>query len=195
MLLLPCVPIGTGFCGTRRSTRLSSRPNESATFKSASTARSASSSDKPRLSACSYSSSRCCTSSSAISASRAGESPRSIRRILISLRKSGILDPGDPADSFDEFAPAITLRGENFFAGRCESIITAAALSLVLHPAAATPTTFLKSIQAWIKRGDIEAKRAACTQLAQLADVVTVTRPIFDLRKDQHFRASFLELT
>src|SRR5205085_12382283 len=113
------------------------------------------------LSPCSYSSSRCCTSSSAISASRAGERPRSIRRPLISLRKSGIFDPSDPADSFDEFVPAIALRGENCFSGRREAVITPPPLSCLFHPATANPAAFLESIKQRIKGGDIEAKRAA----------------------------------
>ena len=79
----------------------------------------------------------------------------------MSLRKSGILDPGDPADSFDEFSPAITLRGENFFACRREAIITPPPLSCLFYPATANPAAFLESIKQRIKGGDIEAERAA----------------------------------
>src|SRR2546423_10232228 len=185
MLLLACVPIGTGFCGTGRSTRLSSRPRKLGTFKSASTARSASSSEKPRLSAWSYSSSRCCVSSSAISISRAGERPRPARRALISLRKSGILDSGDSTDCFHELEPSVTLAGQHLLAGRGEAIITPPPLSRLFHPAAANPSPFFEPVEQGIKRSDIKPQRSAGAQLDQLTNVVAVPRPILDQRKNE----------
>src|SRR5438034_5509910 len=153
MLLLRCVPIATGFGGTGRSTRFSSRSNESGTFKSASTARSASSSETPRLSACSYSSSRCCVSSSAISSSRAGERPRLARRALISLRKSGILDSGDSTDCFHELEPPVALAGQHLFASRGQPIITPPPLPCLLHPASANTLPLLVPVSPWLKHG------------------------------------------
>src|SRR5438045_6702243 len=194
MLLLRCVPIATGFGGTGRSTRFSSRSNESGTFKSASTARSASSSETPRLSACSYSSSRCCVSSSAISSSRAGERPRLARRALISLRKSGILNSGDSTDCFHELEPAVALAGQHLFAGRGEAIITPPPLPGFFHPAAANPSSFLEPVEQGIKRSDIKPQRTAGAQLDQLTNVVSMPRPILDQRKNEQFRAALLQL-
>src|SRR5213078_4368426 len=195
MLLLRCVPIATGFFGTGRSTRFSSRSNESGTFKSASTARSASSSETPLLSACSYSSSRCCVNSSAISSSRAGERPRLARRALISLRQSGILNSGDSTDCFHELEPPVALAGEHLFAGRGEAIITPPPLPGFFHPAAANPSSFLEPVEQGIKRSDIKPQRTARAQLDQLTNVVSMPRPILDQRKNEQFRAALLQFT
>jgi len=115
-----------------------------------------------------------------MSMARAGEISALARRSLMARRKSGILDSGDPADGLNEIAPAITLRGENFFPRRRKPVITASALPRFLDPPAPNPTAFLESIKQGIKRGDIEAERAARSQLDQLADVVPVARSIFD---------------
>src|SRR6478672_672013 len=195
MLLLACVPIGTGFCGTGRSTRLSSRPSKSGTFKSASTARSASSSETPRLSACSYSSSRCCESSSMISSSRAGERLNPARRALTSAFQSGILDSSDSTDCFHELEPPVALAGEHLFASRGEAIITSPALPRLFHPAAANPSPFFEPVEQGIKRSDIKPERAARAQLDQLTNVVAVPRPILDQRKNEQFSAALLQFT
>src|SRR6185437_882471 len=189
MLLLACVPIGTGFCGTGRSTRLSSRPSKSGTFKSASTARSASSSETPRLSACSYSSSRCCESSSMISSSRAGERLRLARRALTSAFQSGILDSGDSTDCFHELEPSIALAGQHLFAGWGETIITPSSLPGLLHPAPPNPAPFFEPVKQGVKRSDIKPERTARAQLDQLTNVVAVPRPILDQRKNEQLRA------
>src|SRR5438552_5014011 len=192
MLLLRCVPIATGFFGTGRSTRFSSRSNESGTFKSASTARSASSSETPRLSACSYSSSRCCINSSAISSSRAGERPRLARRALISLRKSGILDSGDSTDCFHELEPPVALAGQHLFAGRGQAIITPPPLPGLFHPASANPSPFFEPIEQGIKRSDIKSERTPRAQLDQLTNIVSMPRPILDQRKNEQLRTAHL---
>src|SRR5207248_11238872 len=195
MLLLRCVPIATGFSGTGRSTRFSSRSNESGTFKSASTARSASSSETPRLSACSYSSSRCCVSSSAISISRAGARLSPARRALTSAFQSGILDSGDSADCFHELEPAVTLAGPHLFAGRGEAIITSPPLPCLFHPAAANPSPFFEPVKQGIKGSDIKPKSTARPQLDQLTNVVAVPGPILDQRKNKQLRATLLQFT
>src|SRR4029077_19238830 len=195
MLLFVRVPIGSGFCGTDRSTRLSSRPSKLGTFKSASTARSASSSETPRLSACSYSSSRCCESSSMISSSRAGERLNLARRALTSAFQSGILDSGDSTDCFHELEPAVTLAGQHFFTGRGEAIITPSPLPGLFHPAPANPSPFFEPVEQGIKRSDIKPKRSARAQLDQLTTDVAVPRPILDRRKNDRFAAALPQFT
>src|SRR6476659_7334408 len=195
MLLLARVPIGTGFCETGRSTRLSSRPNESGASKFASVARCASSSVAPRLSSCSYRSCRCCESSSMISSSRGGDRLSPARRDLTSAFQSGILDSGDSTDCFHELEPPVALAGQHLFAGRGEAIITPPPLSGLFHPPAANPSPFFESVEQGIKRSDIKPERTARAQLDQLTNVVAVPRPIFDQRKNEQFGAALLQFT
>ena len=111
-------PSVTGSCWTCRSTRFSSAASRALSFNSRSTAWCASSSvSPPPFSDCSYWSLRCWSSSSTISASRVGERPSPDNRLLICPLKSGMLDSCDPIDRANEFAPAITLRRQNPFAG------------------------------------------------------------------------------
>src|SRR4029077_16217113 len=189
MLLFARVPIGTGFCGTGRSTRLSSRSSKLGTFRSARAARSASSSETPRLSACSYSSSRCCESSSMISRSRAVQRLRLARRALTSAFQSGILDSGDSTDCFHELEPSIALAGQHLFASRGEAIITPPALPCLFPPGAANPPPFFEPVEQGIKRSDIKPKSSPRAQLDQLPNVVAVPRPILDQRKNEQLRA------
>src|SRR5215831_17852793 len=109
ILIVEPFPEVIGSCETRRSTFFSSRRNRSVVFNSSTIFLRASSSDAQLLSARSYSCSRCCESSSTISASLAGDNWSSDSRALISALKSGMLNPGDQVDGFDELAPASAL--------------------------------------------------------------------------------------
>src|SRR5262245_23839320 len=163
-LVFNCAPGATGFCDTRRSTCLSSRRNKSEAASCSSTCCCASSSEEPELSARSYSSSRCCENSSTISASRTADNWSSARRALISVLKSGMLNPCDQVDGFDKLTPAGALLRQHVFAGGCQTIIAAPALPRFLNPAATDPVPFLEAIKQWIKGSDIESNRAARAQ-------------------------------
>ena len=91
-----------------------------------------------------------------------------------------MLDSRDQADRFHELTPAIALRRQHLLPRGGETIITAATLAGLLHPATANPSPLLEAVKQGIKRSDIEAERAARTQLDQLPDVVSVAGPIFD---------------
>src|SRR5262249_19316467 len=174
----------------RRSRCLSSRPSKSDALSCSTTCRRASSSDAPQLSASSYSCSRCCESSSTISASRTGDSWSSARRALISTLKSGMLNPGDQVDRFDELTPPGALLRQDVFARGRQTIVTAAALPRLFDPAAANPVPFLESIEQRIKRSDVESNRAARPQLDQLANLVSVAGTIFQQGQNHQFGAA-----
>src|SRR5215470_8559614 len=180
--------IGSG--ETRHSTFFSSRRNTSDVFSSSSTFSRASSSDAPPLSARSYSCSRCCESSSTISASRVGDNWSSDNGALISALKSGMLDPRDQVDGFDKLTPASALLRQDVFASRGETIVSAPALAGLFNPAAPNPIPFLKSIKQWIKRGDVESNRATRTQLDQLANLVSMPSTIFQQGQNHQFGAA-----
>jgi hypothetical protein len=73
-----------------------------------------------------------------------------------------------------------------------EPVITTPALSCLLHPAAIDQSALLEPIQHRIQRGDLEGDGAIGARLDQLADLVAVTRTLFEEREDQQLRASFL---
>src|SRR6266576_3679885 len=192
-LVFNCAPGATGGSNTRRSTCLSSWPNKSDALSCSRTCWRASSSEAPPLTARSYSCSRCCESSSTISASRTGVNWSSARRSLISTLKSGMLNPGDQVDSFDELTPAGALLRQHVFARGRQAIVAAPALTRLFNPAATDPVPFLKSIKQRIKGSDIESNRAARTQLDQLANLVSVSGTIFQPGQNHQFGAPFLE--
>src|SRR4029077_8724741 len=125
----------------------------------------ASSSEEPDLSARSYSSSRCCESSSTISASRRGDNWSAARRALISTLKSGMLNPGDQVDGFDKLTPPCALLRQHVFARGRQAIIAAPALPWLFYPAPTDPIPSFEAIEQWIKGSDVESNRAARTQL------------------------------
>src|SRR5262245_53766779 len=147
MLTFDDAPEVIGSCETRCSTFFSSRRNRSAVFNSSRTLLRASSSEAPPLTARSYSCSRCCESSSTISASRAGDNWRSDTRTLISVLKSGMLNPSDQIDGFDELTPPGPLLRQHVLARCCQALVAPPALDCLFNPAATDPIPFLKSIQ------------------------------------------------
>src|SRR5262245_2639165 len=190
MLTFDRVPEVIGSCGTRCSTFFSSRRNRSAVFNSSRTFLRASSSEAPPLTARSYSCSRCCESSSTISASRAGDNWSSDRRTLISALNSGMLNPGDQIDGFDELTPPGPLLRQHVFARGCQAIVAPPALACLFNPAATNPIPFLKPVKQRIKRSDVESNRATRTQLDQLANLVSVAGTIFQQRQNHQFGAA-----
>src|SRR5262249_28390275 len=193
MLTFDRVPEMIGSFETRCSTFFSSRRNRSAVFNSSRTLLRASFSDAPPLSARSYSCSRCCESSSTISASRTGDNWSSDSRALISALKSGMLNPGDQVDGFDELTPAGALLRQHVFARGRQAIVATAPLTWLFDPTAPNPVPFLKSIKQRIKRSDVESNRSARAQLNQLADLVSVSGTIFQQGQNHQFGAAFFE--
>src|SRR5882724_8741123 len=193
MLTFRCAPDAIGSCDTRRSTCFSSWPNKSGLLSCSRICWRAASSDAPLLNARSYSSSRCCESSSTISVSRTGGKPSSASRALISPLKSGMLNPGYQVDSFHELTPAGALLRQHVFARGRQAIVAAPALTRLFNPAATDPVPFLKSIKQRIKGSDIESNRAARTQLDQLANLVSVSGTIFQQRQNHQFGAAFFQ--
>src|SRR6476620_1437331 len=104
----------------------------------------------------SYSSSKCCESSSTISASRTGDNRNSANRALISTLKSGMLNSGDQVDRFDELAPAGALLQQHIFARGRQAIVAAPALTCLFNPAAPNPVPFLQSIKQRVKGSDVK---------------------------------------
>src|SRR6267378_2214960 len=192
-LVFNCAPGATGFCDTRRSTCLSSRPNKSDALNCSRTCWRASSSEAPPLTARSYSCSRCCESSSTISASRTGDNWSSARRALISTLKSGMLNSSDEVDRLDELTPASALLRQHVFARGRQAIVAAPPLPRLFNPAATNPVPFFQSIKQRIKGSDIESNRAARTQLDQLANLVSVSGTIFEQRQNHQFGAAFFQ--
>src|SRR2546423_13690955 len=96
-----------------------------------------------------------------------------------------MLNPGDTADRLDEFTPTFPLGFQNLFAGGCEPVITATALTGFLHPAATDPAALFQAVEERIKGSHIETKRAAGAQFDELSEFVAMPRPIFDERQDQ----------
>src|SRR5262245_41243905 len=191
MLIFCRVPGAIGSCETRHSTSFSSRRNRSAVFNCSRTFWRASSTDVLLLSAASYSCSRCCDSSSRISASRSGDKPSSDSRALISTLKSGMLDSGDQVDRFNELTPPGALLRKHIFARRRQAIVAAPTLTRLFNPAATNPIPFLKSIKQRIKGSDVEPDRAARTQLDQLSNLVSVSGTIFQQGQNHQFGTAF----
>src|SRR5918996_495197 len=190
MLIFLSDPNAVVLSDIRCSTCLSSRPNKSDALSCSRTCRRASSSDAPQLSARSYSSSRCCESSSTISTSRTGDNWSSARRALISTLKSGMLNSGDQIDRFHELPPAGALLRQHVLAGSCQAIVAAPALTRLFNPAATNPIAFLQSIKQRIEGSDVESNRAARTQVDQLANLVSVPGTIFQQSQNHQFGAA-----
>src|SRR4029077_2345224 len=192
-LVFNCAPGATDCCDTRRSTRLSSRPNKSGVWSCSRACRRASSAAAPPLTDRSYSCSKCCESSSTISASRTGDNRSSASRALISTLKSGMLNSGDQVDRFDELAPAGALLRQHVFARGRQAIVAAPTLPRLFNPPATNPVPFLQSIKQRIKGSDVESDRAARTQLDQLANLVSVPGTIFEQRQNHQFSAALFQ--
>src|SRR6476660_1857236 len=192
-LVFDCAPGATACCDTRRSTRLSSRPNRSGALSCSRACRRASSADAPPLTDRSYSCSKCCETSSTISASRTGDNRSSTSRALISTLKSGMLNSGDEVDRFDELAPAGALLRQHVFARGRQAVVATPTLPRLFNPAATNPVPFLQSIKQRIKGSDIESNRAARTQLDQLANLVSVSGTIFQQGQNHQFGAAFFQ--
>src|SRR2546429_9838644 len=108
-----------------------------------------------------------------ISASRAGGSPSSARRALISALKSGMLNSGDAVDRLDELDPAMALLRQHPFARRRKAIIAAAKLPGFFSPPTADPVQFFLTIEQGVQRSDVESEGATRGEFVKRAYLVS----------------------
>src|SRR6187431_1139087 len=106
-----------------------------------------------------------------ISRSRAGRSDRRASREASAAFQSGMFGPRDLFDGIDEFAPVVTLRGEDLPALRREAIEPAPALTRLLDPPAGDPAALLEPVEEGIERRDLELQPPPGSLLDQLADL------------------------
>src|SRR6516225_2653542 len=173
---------------------LRSRARRSSSSSSSRAARNAASSDWPLARSSWQRSSRCCESSSAISASRVGArfNGASLRRI--SAFHSGIFSLRDPIDASNKFAPPSKLRSQNSPPLPREPIVPAAPLVGFFDPAPLYPAAPFEAVQERVERSHMETNRSARALLNELTDFIAVTRACFNERKNQHFGAASLPL-
>src|SRR5262245_46473045 len=100
----------------------------------------------------------------------------------------------DAANGQDEFAPRVALRRQDVGADRRQPVIAAPPLPGFLDPATEDPAALLEAIEQGIERGDAEFQDAARSRLDELAEVVAMTRLIFEQRENQELGAALLEL-
>src|SRR5262245_61954224 len=94
----------------------------------------------------SYRRSRCCDSSSMISASRAGSRRKPARRDAMSACQLGIVWAGDEIHGTDKRLPGVALAGEHPTTFRRQRIETAPAFTGFLDPLALQPSALLEAI-------------------------------------------------
>src|SRR5215471_17050651 len=117
-----------------------------------------------------------------ISASRAGGRLALARRFATSsfqFRSSGILQPRDAIDGFDEFQPSTPLCGQNAATLFGEAVIAAPPLAGLLYPTAVDPAALFEPVEQWIERSDTKLDCPFGTLFDQLADVVPMAGLIF----------------
>src|SRR5262245_15247071 len=162
--------IAEGGCACRRGAMYSARTLPS--LKSASATRVASSGDAPPAINSRQRSSRCCESSSTISASRIGESCRDARRGRTCGAQSGMLISRDPAYRLDERRPGLSLLREHPTSFSRHLVETAAPLVGLLDPGALDPVPLLELIEQRVERVDVELQVSAGSRFNQPAQVV-----------------------
>src|SRR5688572_32806360 len=147
---------------------------------------------RPRDRASRYSSLRCCSSSSTISASRAGGMRSAARRDRISSLKSGMALSGDAPDGLDQRVPAPSLGVEVLPAGGGDPVEPAPALSRFFDPPSLDQPAILEPVEERVETGDVEREHAVGERRNALGQVVPVARLVLDERQDEESRASLL---
>src|SRR5947199_10846458 len=104
-----------------------------------------------------------------ISASRAGGSPTSARRALISGLKSGMLNPCDAADRLDELDPTVALLRQHLFARWRKAIITATTLPGFFNRATAGPGPVFQPLEVLGELPDVDQAGATRAQFDKLS--------------------------
>src|SRR5262245_59327951 len=163
-------------------------------LKSASASRVASSGDDPAAINSRQRSSRCCESSSTISASRAGERRSVDRRGRTCCVQSGMFVSGDAPHGLDECCPRLPLLSEHASPFSRDLVEPAATLLRLLDPNTLDPATLLEAIEQGIKGIDVECQMAAGTCVDQFAQLVAVTGPGVEQGEDEQLGGSPFQL-
>src|SRR5215471_2327001 len=143
-------------------------------LKSASATRVASSGDIPPAINSRQRSSRCCESSSTISASRVGESRRPDKRGRTCCDQSGMFVSCDALNSVYERRPGVALLSQRAPALRRDFVEAAASLMGLFDPGPLDPSTLLEAIQQWIKGIDVKRYLAAGARVDQVIQLIAV---------------------
>src|SRR5262245_56272193 len=101
-----------------------------------------------------------------------------------------MVDYGDAAGGVGERAPRAALALEDLRARRRDLVVATPALPRLLDPAPLNPSALLEAIEQRIERGDAKLQHTVRPRFDQLAQVVAVTRLIFEEREDQQLRAA-----
>src|SRR5688572_11578893 len=176
---------------------------------SSSASRRASSSEIPSARSSLYRSSRCCDSSSMISASRPGLRCNSARRgrrwsthsPLDSvggdpafIDESGMVDSGDEAHRVHERLPGMALPRQHTAALGGEAVEAPPPLAGLLDPLPLQPAPLLEAIQERIERRDVELQMTARPGLDELADLVAVAGARLHDRENHQLRRPLFQL-
>src|SRR5262245_13683805 len=167
---------------------------KSTSASSSSATRLASAADVPARRISAYRSSRCCATSSRISASRDAGRFRSASRWRSSAFQSGMFELRDPSNRVDELFPGGTLRPQHRPALGGDAVIAAAPFARALDPASLNPPALFEPVEQRIERRRLEPHAAERSLLDELADLVAVSRAMLDERQCQQRGAAFLEL-
>src|SRR5262245_14531328 len=127
----------------------------------------ASSGETPPATSCRHRSSRCCESSSTISASRAGGSATFLKRARISGPQSGMFASCYQAHGFDERLPRLLLAREDAAAVRGQPVESPPSLAGLLDPCPLDPPALLEPVEQRIERVDVEHEAAGRARLDQ----------------------------
>src|ERR1700759_2163143 len=100
------------------------------------------------------------TASQTRSESLPGQAIRLIGILSFKAPLSSRIDPRHAVERGKKVFPCFALLDEYFLACGSELVKTAATLSGFLDPAALNETAFLKSIEQWIKRSNVELQHA-----------------------------------
>src|SRR5215203_2422528 len=154
---------------------------------------SASDSLAPAAIASRQTSSNCVASSRTMRASRSGTRSGSESRDRTNAVQSRTGDPHDVVDRVDVGLPGGALAGEDVTPLRGQPVEAAFALTGFLHPSTFDQSAVLEPEQGGVERRQGKGQASARTGLDQLPDLISVARPIFDQRQDQHLGAALLQ--
>src|SRR5215510_3799370 len=164
--------IGNRVCACRSAAMY--RARRSPSLKSASATRVASSGVAPPAINSRQRSSRCCESSSTISASRSGERCRPDKRGRTCCVQSGMFVSCDALNSVNECCPGLALSSQHPPALRRDFVEAAASLVGLFDPGALDPATLLKAIEQGIEGVNVKRDLAAGARVDQFTQLIAV---------------------
>src|SRR5215831_14880205 len=170
------------------------RARRSTSLKPASASRVASSGVAPPAINSRQRSSRCCESSSTISASRAGERRSVDSRGRTCWVQSGMFVSRDALHSFHECRPRLALLGKHAPSFSRDPIEPPPPLLRFLDPRALDPSALLQAIEQRVEGINVECQMAAGARVDQFAQLVAVARPGVKQGEDEQLGGSPLQL-